>query len=83
LSYSDAPLCGFVIMLLGSILGVTTRRSKAIRVADGEGLQDCETLRLPHPEGSRLTDGGGCQHYAAATHYPKEDSCCSFLLRAE
>jgi hypothetical protein len=54
------------------------RKGKDIPITSNGGF---ETLRLSHFLDSRLTDGGECQPYAPATHYPQEDSWYSFPLR--
>jgi hypothetical protein len=64
------------------------KKSKAIPVTGREGLQGCETLRVPHYLGNRLKDGGKVVSLTRRPHFtPQENylihSWYSFLLEAE
>jgi hypothetical protein len=57
---------------------------KAISVTGRGGPYGCETSRLPHYLGSRLTDGGAVVSFTRRPQFtPQEDSSYSFLSEAE
>jgi hypothetical protein len=58
--------------------------SKAIPVTGREGPKGCETSKLPHLLGNRLTDGGKVVSLTRQPRFtPQESSWYSFLLEAE
>jgi hypothetical protein len=59
-------------------------KCKAIPVAGRGDLQGCETSRLPHFVGNRLTAGDVVVSLKRRSPFtPQEDSWYSFLLEAE
>jgi hypothetical protein len=58
-------------------------RGKAIPMTGFEGPYGCETSRLPHFLGNRITDGCEVVSLTRRPHFtPQEDSWYSFLLEA-
>jgi hypothetical protein len=61
------------------------KKSKAIPATEAlEPYGGCETSRIPHFQGNRLTDGGEVVSHMCQQHFTlQEDSWYSFLLKAE